>query len=67
MQKCIIMEQNRIKKEPYDQKFLTGEVRYYNEEAPIFLLSEIFDLIINGCNTYFLVTQNIVLLETPFS
>ena len=61
------MEQNRIKKEPYDQKILTGEVRYYNEEAPIVLLSEIFDLIINGCNAYFLVTQNIVLLETLFS
>ena len=67
MQKCIIMEQNRIRKEPYDQKILTGEVRYYNEEAPIVLLSEIFDLIINGCNAYFLVTQNIVLLETLFS
>ena len=34
------MNQNRVKKEPYNKKFLVVEAIYYNEETPYCLISE---------------------------
>ena len=35
-----IMGQSRVKREPYDKKFLVGDAIYYNEETSFVLLSD---------------------------
>ena len=40
MQISKIIEQNKVKKEPQNKKFLIGEAIYYNEECPSVFSSE---------------------------
>ena len=42
-----IMGKNRLKREPFDKKFLGGEAKYFNGKTPFCLLS------LNACLCYY--------------